>query len=273
MTEEKTPNPKTETPTSETPAVEDSPAAEKSKEAKVEETKVEETKVEETKEAEVEETSKEEVVAKETTKEKAAVKETPKGEVVAKETTNEKAAVEETTKKEVVAKEATKEKAVVEETPKEEVVKAKAPKKKVEAKPIPKPAGDAPDGHWWWGTGRRKAAVARVRIRPGNGEFQVNKRKLTDFFSEIRDHQNILTVLDKTNTKGTVDVFVNTNGGGFTGQAGAIILGLGRALAKYDPSLESILRNNGYLSRDPRKVERKKPGQPGARKRFQFSKR
>ena len=82
-----------------------------------------------------------------------------------------------------------------------------------------------------------------------------------------------MAVLDKTNTKGSVDVFVNTNGGGFTGQAGAIILGLGRALAKYDPSLESILRDNGYLSRDPRKVERKKPGQPKARKRFQFSKR
>ncbi len=198
--------------------------------------------------------------------------ETPTSETPAVEETKE-AVVKETPKEEVVAKETTKEKAVVEETPKEEVVKAKAPKKKVEAKPVPKPAGDAPDGHWWWGTGRRKAAVARVRIRPGNGEFQVNKRKLTDFFSEIRDHQNILTVLDKTNTKGTVDVFVNTNGGGFTGQAGAIILGLGRALAKYDPSLESILRDNGYLSRDPRKVERKKPGQPGARKRFQFSKR
>ena len=200
--------------------------------------------VEETKEAEVEETPKKEVVAEETTKEKAVVE----------ETTKEKAVVEETTKK-------------------VETVEARAPKKKVEAKPVPKPTGDAPDGHWWWGTGRRKAAVARVRIRPGNGEFQVNKRQLTDFFSEIRDRQNILTVLDKTNTKGSVDVFVNTNGGGFTGQAGAIILGLGRALAKYDPSLESILRDNGYLSRDPRKVERKKPGQPKARKRFQFSKR
>ena len=184
------------------------------------------------------------------------------------------AVVEETPKKEVVAEETTKEETVVEETPKKvETVEARAPKKKVEAKPVPKPTGDAPDGHWWWGTGRRKAAVARVRIRPGNGEFQVNKRQLTDFFSEIRDRQNILTVLDKTNTKGSVDVFVNTNGGGFTGQAGAIILGLGRALAKYDPSLESILRDNGYLSRDPRKVERKKPGQPKARKRFQFSKR
>ena len=68
-------------------------------------------------------------------------------------------------------------------------------------------------------------------------------------------------------------MFVNTNGGGYTGQAGAIILGLGRALAKFDPSLDSALRSNGYLSRDPRRVERKKPGQPGARKRFQFSKR
>jgi small subunit ribosomal protein S9 len=174
----------------------------------------------------------------------------------------EKPAVEETVK--VAAAETSK---------KEEVIKAKAPEKKIESKPIPKPSGDAPDGHWWWGTGRRKAAVARVRIRPGNGEFQVNKRKLTDFFSETRDHKNILTVLEKTNTKGSVDVFVNTNGGGYTGQAGAIILGLGRALSKYDPSLESILRDNGYLSRDPRKVERKKPGQPGARKRFQFSKR
>jgi small subunit ribosomal protein S9 len=238
MTEENTPNPKTETPTS------DSPAVEETKEAEVEETK--EAVVEKTKEAVVEET-KEAVVEK--TKE-AVVEETKEAEV-----------------------EKTKE-AVVEETPKKvETVEARAPKKKVEAKPVPKPTGDAPDGHWWWGTGRRKAAVARVRIRPGNGEFQVNKRQLTDFFSEIRDRQNILTVLDKTNTKGSVDVFVNTNGGGFTGQAGAIILGLGRALAKYDPSLESILRDNGYLSRDPRKVERKKPGQPKARKRFQFSKR
>jgi len=194
-------------------------------------------------------------------------------EADAEETTKEEPVVEKTTKEEAVVEKITKKEAVVEKTTKEEVVEARTPKKRVEAKPVPKPAGDAPDGHWWWGTGRRKAAVARVRIRPGNGEFQVNKRQLTDFFSEIRDHKNILTVLDKTNTRGSVDVFVNTNGGGYTGQSGAIILGLGRALAKYDPSLESILRDNGYLSRDPRKVERKKPGQPGARKRFQFSKR
>ena len=142
-----------------------------------------------------------------------------------------------------------------------------------ETKPTPEAKTTPKDGHWWWGTGRRKAAVARVRIRPGDGTFDVNKKNLTDYFSEIRDHQDIMKVLEKTNTKGSLDVFVKTNGGGYTGQAGAIILGLGRALAKFDPALDSILRANGYLTRDPRKVERKKPGQPGARKRFQFSKR
>jgi len=142
-----------------------------------------------------------------------------------------------------------------------------------ETKPTPEAKTTPKDGHWWWGTGRRKAAVARVRIRPGDGTFDVNKKNLTDYFSEIRDHQDIMKVLEKTNTKGSLDVFVKTNGGGYTGQAGAIILGLGRALAKFDPALDSILRANSYLTRDPRKVERKKPGQPGARKRFQFSKR
>jgi len=142
-----------------------------------------------------------------------------------------------------------------------------------EPKPKTAPKGKPSDGHWWWGTGRRKAAIARVRIRPGNGVFNVNKKDLTEYFSEIRDHKDIVKVLDKTNTKGSLDVFVSTNGGGYTGQAGAIILGLGRALAKFDPSLDGVLRDNGYLTRDPRRVERKKPGQPGARKRFQFSKR
>jgi small subunit ribosomal protein S9 len=129
------------------------------------------------------------------------------------------------------------------------------------------------DGHWWWGLGRRKAAVARVRIKPGSGIFKVNKRDLTEYFTELRDHKDIMKVLEHTNTKGSLDIYVNINGGGYTGQGGAIILGLARALAKFDPSLESILRDHNYLSRDPRRVERKKPGQPGARKRFQFSKR
>ena len=164
-------------------------------------------------------------------------------------------------------------KATTEATPAPEAVKPKAVKEVARTKTITTPKTDPQDGHWWWGTGRRKAAVARVRIRPGTGEFNVNKKDLADYFTELRDHNDIVKVLEKTNTKGSLDVFVNANGGGYTGQAGAIILGLGRALAKYDPSLDSVLRSNGYLSRDPRRVERKKPGQPGARKRFQFSKR
>jgi small subunit ribosomal protein S9 len=128
-------------------------------------------------------------------------------------------------------------------------------------------------GGWFWGTGRRKASVARVRVRPGKGEFKVNGQNMTDFFNEERDHKNIQAVLEATRTTGGVEVQVKVHGGGFTGQAGAIILGLGRALMQYDGSLEPTLRDNGFLTRDPRKVERKKPGQPGARKRFQFSKR
>ncbi|MHC4217727.1 MAG: 30S ribosomal protein S9 [Planctomycetota bacterium] len=128
-------------------------------------------------------------------------------------------------------------------------------------------------GQWWWGVGRRKSAVARVRIRPGDGKFFVNKRSYDKYLNEERDQNDVMTVLQKTKTVGSVDVHVNVRGGGYTGQAGAIVLGLGRALRKYDESLEPILRDNGFLSRDPRKVERKKYGQPGARRRFQFSKR
>jgi small subunit ribosomal protein S9 len=101
----------------------------------------------------------------------------------------------------------------------------------------------------------------------------VNKRACEEYFTGERDRKDLETVLKKTSTHGSLDVHVNVGGGGCTGQAGAIILGLGRALKVYDPALEPILRDNGFLSRDPRKVERKKYGQPGARKRFQFSKR
>ena len=134
---------------------------------------------------------------------------------------------------------------------------------------VTKPAA----GGWFWGTGRRKAAVARVRVKAGKGVFKVNNRELTEFFSQERDHNDINNVLQATKTHGAVDVAVNIHGGGFTGQAGAIILGLARALRNYDPSLDGVLREHDFLTRDPRKVERKKPGQPGARKRFQFSKR
>ena len=124
-----------------------------------------------------------------------------------------------------------------------------------------------------YGTGRRKTAVARVRIRPGSGEITVNKRPCDEYFTEDRDRKDIREVMHKTNTAGAIDVFVTVRGGGYTGQAGAIVLGLGRALARFDSTLSTILRDNGFLTRDSREVERKKYGQAGARRRFQFSKR
>ena len=140
--------------------------------------------------------------------------------------------------------------------------------------PAPRPPrAGAPDGHWWWGTGRRKASVARVRVRPGSGKFVVNNRSYDEFFVGERDRNDLVNVLEKTKMAHAVDVFAKVHGGGYTGQAGAIVLGLARALRQYDSTLEPILRDNNFLTRDPRKVERKKYGQPGARKRFQFSKR
>ena len=126
---------------------------------------------------------------------------------------------------------------------------------------------------WFWGTGRRKTAVARVRVKPGKGEFLVNDKPLEVYFTEERDQKGILAILEKTNLKGSVDVRVNTLGGGFTGQAGAMVMGLARAVLAYDPSTEAILREHGFLTRDARKVERKKYCQAGARRRYQFSKR
>ena len=148
---------------------------------------------------------------------------------------------------------------------------AAAPTPAVARKPI-RPVGPTA-GNWWWGTGRRKTAVARVRIRPGEGKFNVNTKPMDVFFTEERDRNNINNVLEKTSTRGKVDIEVNVRGGGYTGQAGAIILGLGRALLRYDQNLDPILREHGFMTRDSRKVERKKYGQAGARRRFQFSKR
>ena len=128
-------------------------------------------------------------------------------------------------------------------------------------------------GGFFWGTGRRKRAVARVRIRPGTGKFMIGKREADKYFFDIRHRLDIMAPLKATKTAGRWDVFVNLAGGGQTGQAGAVVLGIARALLKADPTLEAVLRENRYLTRDARKVERKKYGQPGARKRFQFSKR
>ena len=124
-----------------------------------------------------------------------------------------------------------------------------------------------------WGTGRRKTAVARVRIAAGSGKILINDRELNDYLTRERDRKTIFGPLEVTNTGGKLDIFINASGGGATGQTGAIVLGVARALLKYDASLEQALRNAGYLTRDPRMKERKKYGQRGARRRFQFSKR
>lgn len=142
----------------------------------------------------------------------------------------------------------------------------------------PKPA----DSHgWWWGTGRRKAAVARVRMRPAKSDaakfvVQVANKKyktIDEYFSEERDRNDCYAPLKATKTLDQFEVYVRADGGGTMGQAQAIRLGVARALRDYDPTLEDTLREHGFLTRDARKVERKKYGQPGARKRFQFSKR
>jgi small subunit ribosomal protein S9 len=124
-----------------------------------------------------------------------------------------------------------------------------------------------------WGVGRRKSAVARVRIAPGTGKILVNERELNDYFTFERDRKAIFGPLEVTNTGGKMDVFVNAAGGGPSGQTGAIIMGLARALAKYDATLEAPLRGAEFMTRDSRMKERKKYGQRGARRRFQFSKR
>jgi small subunit ribosomal protein S9 len=124
-----------------------------------------------------------------------------------------------------------------------------------------------------WGTGRRKTAVARVRIRPGAaGVFEVNGRAVDAYFSRAADVTTARQPLQAIRG-GPFDVFVNVRGGGNTGQAGAIRHGLARALEAHNREWRGPLKAQGYLTRDPRVVERKKPGRPGARKRFQFSKR
>ena len=123
------------------------------------------------------------------------------------------------------------------------------------------------------GTGRRKASVARVRISNGNGKIVVNDRSFEEYCYQEMTQKMALSPLDTTGLLGKISIRVNVFGGGVSGQAGAIRLGVARALCKMDPSLRFALKKAGHLTRDGRKKERKKPGQPGARKRFQFSKR
>ncbi len=123
------------------------------------------------------------------------------------------------------------------------------------------------------GTGRRKTSVARVRIRPGSGKITINKRELEEYFVVPQDRNAVTAPLDSCELRDKVDVVIRVHGGGNTGQAGACMQGIGRALMKYDSDLHEKLREGEYLTRDSRMKERKKPGLHGARRGTQFSKR
>jgi small subunit ribosomal protein S9 len=123
------------------------------------------------------------------------------------------------------------------------------------------------------GIGRRKTASARVYLRPGTGRVVVNGRELDNYIPRASQRMDLMQPLDITETKETLDVFVTVRGGGMSGQTGAIRLGVARALLKVNPAYRPALKAAGMLTRDARKVERKKYGQPGARAHFQFSKR
>ena len=122
-------------------------------------------------------------------------------------------------------------------------------------------------------TGRRKTSTAHVKLFPGTGEITINGHSATDYLKRETLVMIIEQPLDVTETKGTYDIVAKARGGGLTGQAGAVRLGIARSLQRMSEANHQSLRGAGLLTRDPRKVERKKPGQPGARKKFQFSKR
>jgi small subunit ribosomal protein S9 len=123
------------------------------------------------------------------------------------------------------------------------------------------------------GTGRRKSSVARVRVRAGSGNITVNRKPLSDYFVNDQDRALITDTLAAVEHSEKVDVLVRVGGGGMTGQSGAVRMGLARALVSFDESLHDVLREGGYLTRDSRMKERKKPGLRGARRGVQFSKR
>jgi len=163
---------------------------------------------------------------------------------------------------------------MAENTPENTTVQPTQPVQAVEPKTVIGPGNSSKAKYgYWWGTGRRKTSVARVRIRPGSGKLMVNKRELDDYFKRDQDRKAVVAALKLLHAEKSFDVFVNVRGGGMTGQAGAALLGVARALKTYDENYTGALRDNGLLTRDPRMVERKKPGQAGARRRFQFSKR
>ena len=124
-----------------------------------------------------------------------------------------------------------------------------------------------------YGTGRRKTATARVILRPGTGNFKVNDRTLERYFFDETHRMLVKRPLEASDTLNKFDVVVTVDGGGMHGQAGAVQHGIARALVEFSTELRGVLKKEGFLTRDPRMKERKKYGQPGARKRFQFSKR
>jgi small subunit ribosomal protein S9 len=153
-----------------------------------------------------------------------------------------------------------------------------------DATPTPTPATPAPapatrgkvvsgGKTFYWGTGRRKKSVARVRITAGDGKFTINDRTVEEYFKETKDRHFVRVPLIAANAASTFNITVNVQGGGYTGQAGALVQGLGRALSMFDPALRPGQKEGGFLTRDSRMKERKKYGQRGARRRFQFSKR
>jgi small subunit ribosomal protein S9 len=125
----------------------------------------------------------------------------------------------------------------------------------------------------YYATGKRKTTVARVWLKPGGGTIEVNKRAFNDYFPRETSRMTILRPFELTNTMGQFDVYVNVNGGGISGQAGAIKHGISKALLTYNEKYREVLKKAGFITRDPRVKERKKYGQRGARARFQYSKR
>ena len=128
-------------------------------------------------------------------------------------------------------------------------------------------------GGFHWGTGRRKTSVARIRIREGTGIITVNGKPMNEYFPMAKHQVGAQEPLKITKTERTYDIWASLLGGGISGQVGAMVMGLGRALCKADPELTELLRERSILTRDSRMVERKKYGRKKARKSFQFSKR
>lgn len=143
----------------------------------------------------------------------------------------------------------------------------------VAASSVTTPKATPDRGGFIWGTGRRKSSIARVRIRPGSGELKINEKKVDEYFRLEKDRNAVRAPLSAVSGGSGLDIFIKVQGGGTTGQAGAVMQGIARALKSYDPGLLPQLREGGYLTRDSRMVERKKPGKAGARRSFQFSKR